>query len=312
VEGLYKSDDIKLEENIGTCKVFPAGSINVSFAGERKESRLNAAVGKSISIPVTLQNNSDFTEYINIILEGDIGTLIQNKIALRPGEILNDPVKLLISKNIKNNMVYDIKIHFQPENELTAVTNEYISAEVEVNSGYGYLIRDIKVIMSIIKLPLILVLILSLLFIILGKLFYYAFFHDWKSIKGSLSCRIKNGNEQDKAGHLLKLPELNCERMVISFNETNQNADYYIKGTRYDYDLIITTDYSYSKFAFLEGWKALLKKASPVNYSAHTTIPGIIEKDGAVFTKMIIRENEEFETGGYVFRYNAPIRKSKK
>ena len=95
--------------------------------------------------------------------------------------------------------------------------------------------------------------------------------------------------------------------MVISFDKENKKADFYIHHTANEYSLIISNENEDTKvkFPFVSGWKALLKNNEVIRYQVTVTPPGIMEKNGEIFTHKIINDGDIFESGGYSFNYMA-------
>lgn len=266
--------------------------------------------GGTLTIPIKIENTSWFTESLNLRIEGNIGSLSQSKITLKPREIIEYPVEIIFLKDLKKDAtdsIQNIKITFQPEYATTTINKSELNVQVKLKSSYKLKVLNIRKSIINLKTTIFFTFIVIIFFICNGKVLYYIFFHHLKYVNGILTFYLKDEDDPVKTHLVFCLPGLNKKSLVISFNIENPEIDYYIGGTNFDYDIIISTNYGVTKLTFLEGWKALFSKAKPVYYYINTTIPGIIEKNGQVCTRMKLVDNEIFETGDYIFQFSVPI-----
>ncbi|MDF2951422.1 MAG: hypothetical protein K0S18_1005, partial [Anaerocolumna sp.] len=180
----------------------------------------------------------------------------------------------------------EVELQFQAGHNLTTINAEKLNYHLSVVTYSEYATRKIKDFLWGNKITGILLLATILSFVIGGEIIYLTMINKRKVVNGVLNYHIKRLDTVDDANKLFSLTGINKESLVISFGVNNSVADYYIPGTRYNYDIIISADYKPLKFRFMEGWKALFQRGKPIMYNLSVTKPGIIEKDGEIFTSM--------------------------
>ena len=143
---------------------------------------------------------------------------------------------------------------------------------------------------------------MSLLIILTGLLLYRLFVYRNTIIQGKLSY-WKESDTELKVTWTFNFNKLGKNKIVITFNEENKNDEYYIWSKEYNYDIELTTIVQKSRYKFMDGYKALLRRNNSSELLLKTTEPGIFIYEDKVFTSKKIYNNDMFITGGYVFRY---------
>ncbi len=59
-----------------------------------------------------------------------------------------------------------------------------------------------------------------------------------------------------------------------------------------------------------DGWSYITKQTVPYKNMVIATPPGIIEKEGEIYSRLFLKE-DEFESGGYIFRFHQSMEKTK-
>ncbi|MDF2473662.1 MAG: hypothetical protein K0R21_1444 [Anaerocolumna sp.] len=309
VEGIYHGESIKVENKLETVNVLPGGSILISFPEENQEELLLGVEGKRLSYPVIIENNSDFIETLNITSTINTGSLLEKQINLKPHEVKNTTMDIMLNGTLvqeAQDNIHEIEITFQAEHELTSLNIKNVKRQVRVVSRNDYLSMQLKALFLDTKVSALVIAALLIGFIVSGELFYYTLFNKRKVVNGILTYHLKKMDSQTESNEIYSLTGLNKDTLVISFDINNPTADYYIPGTRFHYAIIISAEYKPKKVRFLEGWNALFQKKKPLKYSLVVTKPGIIEKDGQIYTSMYLKDDEQFESGGFIFWFSMP------
>lgn len=304
-DGIYKGENFVIEQEIGDYAVKPAGEIVV----EIPETQFYAKKGKTIEIPLILQNNSDFEETLQVSYEGIPVTLEVNQFVLSPKE-KKEITLYFVSNEDTTIQDYPVTLYFASINPWTLVSTQEADMDIDVLSTFGTLVRNIANGIKTIQVHTsgsIAVIIgvictLILLFVVLGIVFYKKLYLTAQQIGGTLE--YKNQLKSESILEKLNFDLKGQKKIVISFDKKNPDADYYIPDTNYSYDLIFTAGLKRTHIRMLAGWKTFLLKKIPVKYKITATAPGIITKRKEVFTSKILQDDDEFESGGYYFHYS--------
>lgn len=143
---------------------------------------------------------------------------------------------------------------------------------------------------------------LPLLIILLGLLLYMILVYRKTLIEGKLVYWKESDFEAENKKEF-EFNKLSKDKIVITFNKKNKNAQYHIFDSEYDYDIQLTSIVQKSRWKFIEGFKALFNKNNSSELLLKTTEPGIFIYEDKVFTSKKIYKNDKFITGGYVFQY---------
>jgi len=309
VTGIYKNESFVLENSLGTYKVMQPGELII----EQEEEAFSLIKGATLSIPVTITNRSEFQETLKFAIEEQVGKLVRNKFILEPGETKETAIEIEMNRDTgEGNHVFDISL--VAENELTVLNTDHLTCKVEVLSGLQGYLRTTTAFMQrtfeslpvpVLILAVVLILLL-LIFLIGGAVLYRRIYLGAKIIGGQMICQPCVASASDEISCRFNFERLNKDKIIISFNEKNEDADYRIKGTGFNYDLVITSEVKKVKSAVLAGWRTLFRKSVPVEYFVKATVPGILEKNGEILTGKMLVDNDEFESGNHIFRYTMP------
>ncbi|MDO9573397.1 MAG: vWA domain-containing protein, partial [Candidatus Contubernalis sp.] len=233
--GQYRGSDFMLDKNLGSFHVYNPGTITI----ELWDDNLWASPGGRVSIPLLIKNNSPFKETLLVVPEQEMGTFSDPRIKLDPGEMK----EITLTFNLKEDITlgdYSLLLHFQVDDSLTWVEPSQLSLEVEVITVREALMRR--------NLPLaygsgkaVLIILGVLLFIFLGGLILYGLLvYRQARVGGSLIYFKKDAEDEVfSTPRKIRLKGRSRERVVITFNPENQEADFYIEGSKFNYDLII-------------------------------------------------------------------------
>lgn len=309
VRGIYHNETIEVYNKVESFKVIPPGVIYIEKATKNLGTELTGVEGKQLSIPLTAENNSEFEETLIITSTVNKESLTRKQVTLKPKEIKNINIPIELHNSLweaSREKKLEVELQFQAGHNLTTINAENLNYHLSVVTYSEYATGRIKDFLWENKITGILFLATILSFIIGGEIIYLTMRNKRKVVNGVLNYHIKKLDTVDDTNKLFSLTGINKESLVISFGVNNPVADYYIPGTRYNYDIIISADYKPLKFRFMEGWNALFQRGKPIMYNLSVTKPGIIEKDGEIFTSMYLMDDEKFESGGFVFWFSMP------
>lgn len=173
-------------------------------------------------------------------------------------------------------------------------------ANIKSSSGPSYILWGL-IGLFIIAPPLI---------VLLGWIFYKLYVYKHTVVTGQLLYR--KVDEKLSNQHTLKLKPLEKEKIIITFDESKRKAEYYLPDTDHKYDIEIYVDREKSKWKFVDGWKAILKKGKPSELILNTTMPGIFIYEGKAYSKKKLYSHDRFTSGGYEFEYQAEGKDKKK
>lgn len=144
--------------------------------------------------------------------------------------------------------------------------------------------------------------VLTLLIIILDLLLYRIIAYKNLIIKGCLLYWEESDIEMNNKKEV-NLSSFKKNKIVVSFNEKNENAQYHISNNEYEYDIELKSAVEKNRWKFMYGYKALFYRSSSSELMLKTSEPGIFTYEGRIFTSSRIYKGDRFTTGGYVFQY---------
>ncbi len=298
--GRYRGEDFLLEKNLGPVAVHRAGRIIVTPG----RGRLCAAPGRSLILPLTVKNCSPFEETLKIYLPpGGALSTPETGFTLKPGQAITAALKIEVSPSAALG-THALPLRLEAAHPLTVVEAAELNRAVEILTPTGYLLYRFTA-----PGPATLFL-KGIFFCVLmlfggGLLLYYLLVYPGER-PGQLHYYRDNATDATPPPEeKLALSRLRKNTAVISFDPENK-GDFFIPGSEYAYSLIITVQPAGRLPRFLKGWQALLKKGTPVRKILRATPPGIVEKDGQVFTCLELEHGMIFQSGGFTFRYEEP------
>ncbi len=92
-------------------------------------------------------------------------------------------------------------------------------------------------------------------------------------------------------------------KIVLTFSpDKKEDAEHYIPGSRYDYDLIFEKQVEKSRFKFVDGLRSLNGKSRP-KVLIRTTEPGILMIGETILLSHEVDARLDFTSGEYRFSY---------
>ena len=155
-----------------------------------------------------------------------------------------------------------------------------------------------------------LLIVAPLLMVLLGWLFYKIYVYKHTIVTGKLLYR-KEG-EEFSSQNTFDFEPLKKVKIIITFDENKSQAQYHLPNTEYKYDIELYVDREKSKWKFLDGWKAVLRKETPSEIILKTMKPGIFIYEDKVYSKKKLYGYDKFTSGGYEFDYQVEGKDKKK
>lgn len=310
VSGTYKNERFMIRKEIGSYQVNLPGKIAVTYPDKQLLNRY----GTVLSIPIKLISDSAFTETVRVKINDPTVSIPDNKIIIEQRSSSDIVLSIHLDQSIKNTL-HTFTIELIPSNQMTLLEPSTFEIKTAVVTDTQLMFNRISYIFvelerHISKQVLIAIFIIAgliIAFLITGSFLYTKLYLSSLKIGGKL-LYAPVGKELNDAD-VFQFDLINKKKIIISFDEKNPNADFYVKGTRFQYSLIITAGLKKSRFPIVSGWKTFLTRTIPVKYRISATEPGIIEKEGEFFTNKVLLEEDNFESGGYIFCYYWPFNK---
>ncbi|RBP65994.1 von Willebrand factor type A domain-containing protein [Alkalibaculum bacchi] len=264
-----------------------------------KESVNSLAMRKYYVYSVGFSNNlnSDVLSEISENTQGKM-KISENpeKIALNFGEILAE------LKNPQGSLKEQIDKSKVAASDLNKNTKESIKSERYAEGTF----RSAYIFLGLIGLFVM----AALFMILLGWAFYKIYVYKYTIVTGKLLYRRQCGGLSSQ--NTLNFEHFKKEKIIITFDENKSEAQYRLPNTEYKYDIEIYVDREKSKWKFVDGWKAVLRRGKPSEIILKATKPGIFIYEDKVYSKKKLYSYDKFTSGGYEFEYQAEGKDKKK
>jgi len=298
--GTYNGDVFILERNLGRTKVLPPGVVNITS----ESSSFKLVKGEAAKLVLTLKSTSPYREVIGISIDQKYGALSSDAIVLDPME--EKTVTLTLTTSIEaDGQPVTVPMVFSISNELTSLTRSDMNLEIIVTTNMARILNQIR---DNLMMILIIILVVAAVFILIygvGRMLYEKNFKKLYHVTGKLSFNgINDGFPALESGEI-DLSSFRKSKILLTFSSERKDlVDYYIPGSRYDYDLIFEKQVEKSRFKFIDGYKSLSSKSSP-KVLIRTTEPGILMIDGIILVKYEVTNQVDFTSGEYAFSYES-------
>ncbi|PKM79482.1 MAG: hypothetical protein CVU88_05655 [Firmicutes bacterium HGW-Firmicutes-13] len=304
--GEYRESEFLLEKNLGNFNVKTPGRVIISLPSEKYFS----VPGRKLSFPVKIQNDSFFKETLIIEQDTPIGSFVQSIIALDPGESRNVYLDINLNSDLEIRN-YAVPVVFSTDHGLTRIEPARLEIQVDVTTPVRGAFRKFFSVFIIIVVIVLILLAAALFTYFGGTLLYRILIFPRTKVGGDLEYWETDTSNMRERGltRTLKLDKPGKDTVVISFDTEDKEADYRIEGSDYSHRIIIKTEWNSPHPRFIQGWKALRQKHVPLISTVKCTQPGVIEYNYDVYTQKDLLHEDQFESGGYTFRYVNPYRR---
>lgn len=316
VTGRYRDNDFFLEKDLGSFMVLPPGRVLVSALTVEPW----AVPGSRFPLSLKVENESHLRETLVISYGGDFANMKDARLILEPGESRDVSLEIDVADNAPTGSYLLLPLRFGIESGETEVAPEHLEFQVEMVTRGEALKRDLLSGGPVLILAVLIVLLaLAVLFFLAGLALYGFYLHPRLKVSGYLNYRVAGepgpAAGQDILGpgimeltadwsNRLRLRNANSKRVVISLDPKNNRADFNVEGSRFRHDLVIINRWEHEKLpAFLQGWKAFLKRPPVIETAVECTRPGVMDFKGAVTTRSRLYHGSQFESGGIRFLY---------
>ena len=302
VKGTYKGEIFILEKKIGDTVIHAPGSVSIK-AGLNN---IEAIKGQSVGLDLVVESFSDFEEVLEVSIPAEFGTIDVSKIPIDPRESRTVRVYFTPNKGVSLNDNAMIPLSIKAENSSTKLTNDKLQFRVQFTTRIMKFMAMFKT-----KAPSIIILFLPIIIIIaiiiaVGILLYNINFKPLSYVSGWLMC-IKVDNESDDFSKdqtiNYDLQKFKKSTVTVTFDpEKREEADIYIEGSKYIYDIVFEKRLQKSRLKFIDGYKSILHK-NENTIIVRTTEPGIIIVQENIFTSIELHNDIIFSSGDYFFKY---------
>lgn len=293
--GVYNGDIFILERNLGKVQVLTPGTVYISSP----DTLYDLVEGESAELVLSLKSTSPYREVIALSLDGKYGVLSAQTIALDPMEEKTMTLSLMPSIEADGNLVA-APLDFSITNELTTLSSDRMVLEMSVTTNTARLISRLRENAAAIIFTILSVTGVLLLIYAAGRLLYNRNVRKILTITGKLSYeRIDGGKETGE----VDLSRFRKPKIVLTLSpDKKEDAEHYIPGSRYDYDLIFEKQVEKSRFKFVDGLRSLTGKSRP-KVLIRTTEPGILMIGETILLSHEVDGRLDFTSGEYRFSY---------
>ncbi|KUO50527.1 MAG: hypothetical protein APF76_07720 [Desulfitibacter sp. BRH_c19] len=306
VVGEYRGDEFILEKKLGGFLVAPPGNIIIN----NSQGSLWSVSGGVLSIPLEIQNISHFKETLFIDMESSLGKLVNTQIVLEPEETKTLYINVEMATELEKEG-YLLPLSFRTDNELTRLEANSLNVPVDIVSKGEYLLKKYYSTIGLLVYILIGFMAVAILIYALGLLLYFILIKPRSIISGELSYWISSDNPWSSIPKKVQLKPFKKNKVIVSFNPDNQQADVHVKNREFDYDIILQVITDEKTKRFIQGWKVLLKRKQPISLRVKCTQPGVLELNGEIYSQRDLHHRDKFTSGGFGFQYTAPSKLSR-
>ncbi len=298
--GTYNGDLFILEKNLGKTKILLPGIVDVSA----QKSSFELIKGNIAEVVLHFKSTSPYKEVIGISIDEKYGALNMDAITLEPME--EKTVTVFLTPKIESeSAVVIVPMSFSIGNELTSLSSDSLDLELSVTTNIDRILNRVKDNAVLIFSVLLVLMVIVLLIYATGRIFYATKFKKLYYVNGRLLYSAIDEKSKDLESGEIEFSTFGKSKIVLTFSENRKGeADYYIPGSRYEYDLIFEKQVDEGKYKFIDGYKSL-KKKSPPKVLIRTTGPGILVIDGSILIKHEVEHQAVFSSGEYKFSYES-------
>ena len=304
VSGVYQGTDFVLSRSFNFSVAEP-GDVLVNFLPG--EEYIWTRAGDSFEVPLELISSSDFTQVLRFSSDHEQVELLADRTALAPGEIKTFRLKVKAAEDLEPGAIAS-SLGIRLEDELASVEPESLDYEVHVLTLVEALQERYGDLLSGAGIFIIGGLILAGLLFTSGGLLNRFYLAPRLKINGHLDYFKESNNPHpgsNRERRLLDLKEKGKRELVVAFGSDNPGADYVIPESEYTHEMVISNRWNDHLPKFLRGWKALFSRKLLVETVIKCTPPGVLVTGGKVLTQKELDHEEEFESGGVIFRYHS-------
>jgi uncharacterized protein YegL len=306
VQGIYKGENFVMDSPLGNYEVLSPGNVSVRV----DNGDLFAVAGNSVNVPLIFVNNSAQRETLTLAMDQQFGKIQTEKVVLEPGQTLERNILVMLNGDLENRR-HEIPITASAEDPLTVVNNTDLAFHMDILTQSQMKSLNLKA-----KIPFYLSLFVVFLgvpmaIVLLGLVFYMLLVRPNSQVTGRL-LYYKTG-EKLMQGAVQEIPikKLRKNRVVIAFDEENEDADFILDGTRNKSGVILTNHVERGKWKFIDGYRAFLGRNAPGRLMMRMIEPGIFMFSGEVYTKKELYDKDVFEIDGFTFQYYTDRKKAR-
>ncbi len=291
VNGAFRGESLQLRKSFDRFRIDPPGSLNISMDIDH----LFGRKGDVLAVPLILENKSGMTEIISLSTGKSYGFFQPHQVSAEAGTVTEALVSFHLNKDLKEG-TFQIPVRISSENPQTRINSE-LSISVEVVSDIGWFM-NLGIRWGTVIIPFIL---FPPLILLTGLLLYRILVYPETIVRGTL--HFHEGADATSEMKKLNLKAFRKSSVRISLNDDGYKSGDHVFDTSYRYAIIFKKNYERGKWNFIEGYKALGKKASAPKLILEITEPGIFQCNGIAYSKKELFHGDIFETAGYTFQY---------
>lgn len=298
--GTYNGDLFILEKNIGKAEVLPPGIVTIGLENLSYE----LLQGDAAELQLTMKSTSPYREVVNLTIDGAFGILETESVALEPMEEKTVNLSLTPAVEADGELV-TVPLSFTVNNELTSLSSDSVDLELMVTTNTARIISRIRENLMLITGILVSIAAALLLIYGIGRVLYEKNYKKLYLVAGRLSYRRTDDAAASTEAGNIDLSTFGKSKVIVTFSDKRKEvSDYFIPGSRYDYDLIFEKMVDRGRFKFMDGYRSL-KRKTPPKLQIRTTEPGILMVNDTILIKYEVDTRLNFTSGEYDFRYES-------
>jgi hypothetical protein len=295
VQGTYQGANFTLEKELGSYQVISSGLVSGTFS----DMEIASKPGGEVTIPVKIENKSGRSETIHVSVATDQYISEEQVLTLKAGEQIETTflVELADDAPLEKQKV---TLQLGAEDPLTVVETGK-STNIDVISANALLMRNLRNFLAANSILIATLSLLPVLVYLTGRLLYALKMKKVLQVARYLTYGRISADEEKQQLLLPKKPG----KLTLAFGSESKNSDAFLAGPKIPYLLTVEVAMSPPERKWLEGYRALSKAYLPIHIMVATTPPGIIRLNGEIHTQKEIFDQDNFESGGYHFLYQA-------
>jgi Mg-chelatase subunit ChlD len=303
--GSYRGANFILKKNFGVAIAAP-GQVLARLSPEE----LWARPGERLQLPFVFESQSPFTQTLRLTAEAENLTLLQDRVVVPPGTVSEVMVEAEIGSAVEPGSYY-VTVYLEAEDGMALVQPDVLDFEVRALTAAEAFVRRFSGLGLAIGAVLAALLAFAIVLFGGGNLLYRYYLLPRLRLGGHLAFRpaVQNPGVGDAQDQIIDIGRPAKSAVTVAFGEGNQGADFVISDSDCEYEMVISNSWNDHMPRFLRGWRAFFSRPLTVETVVRCTPPGVVTFGGKVYSRRELHQDDEFESGGFVFSYRGKAEK---
>jgi len=197
----------------------------------------------------------------------------------------------------------EVVLNFTPDSALTTVQPRQMALTVTIISAGEAVLRRLEPFRQGLNAVAVAAGIIVILFLFMGALLYIFKVRPLGSLGGVLFYR--RYDEEEFKPVLTRDSPVAIEKLTINFGRPEAEADLALVFDQSAYTITVLPAWQSRLPRIIRGWQVLFTRPSPNEVLVACSPPGVLRYNEGIYSRVIMRPGEDFESGGYIFKYEA-------